>query len=108
MMTSFYYCDQDPSGLCFLVQIRAFVHERKNEKDSGRSSKMTSSCKWPIDQLYETEVTLISFSSNFESRILTFTTARPCCFFRVPQCAWRPFISGTTMIRLLSQTLMVQ
>ena len=48
MMTSFYYCDQNPSGLCFLVQIRAFVNERKNEKDSGRSSKMTSSCKWPI------------------------------------------------------------
>ena len=67
MMTSFYYCDQDPSGLCFLVRIRAFVHERKNEKDSGRSSKMTSSCKWPIDQLYETEVTIISFSINFES-----------------------------------------
>ena len=24
-MTSFYYYDQNPSGLCFLMQIRAFV-----------------------------------------------------------------------------------
>ena len=62
MMTSFHYYDQNPSGLCVLVQIRAFVieislglpniyniiYERKNEKDSGRSSKMTSSCKWPM------------------------------------------------------------
>ena len=24
-MTSFYYYDQNPSGFCFLVQIRAFV-----------------------------------------------------------------------------------
>ena len=47
-MTSFYYYDQNPSGLCFLVQVRAFVNlawisnqifkiERKKEKDSGRS-----------------------------------------------------------------------
>ena len=27
MTTSFYYNDQDPSGFCFLVQIRAFVIE---------------------------------------------------------------------------------
>ena len=53
MMTSFYYYDQNPSGICFLVQIRAFVietslrtgitklkYERKNEKDSGGSSKI--------------------------------------------------------------------
>ena len=26
-MTSFYYYDQNPSGFCFLVQIRAFVFE---------------------------------------------------------------------------------
>ena len=25
-----------------------FKYERKNEKDSGRCSKMTSSCKWPV------------------------------------------------------------
>ena len=57
-MTSFYYYDQNPSGFCFLVQIRAFViqtslglqnkYERKNEKDYGRSSKMTPLCKWLI------------------------------------------------------------
>ena len=44
-MASFYYCDQNPSGFCFLVQISAFVNldlagiaefkcERKNEKNS--------------------------------------------------------------------------
>ena len=43
---------------CSFVQTReAFViensleYERKNEKDSGRSSKMSSSCKWPINSL---------------------------------------------------------
>ena len=25
MMSSFYYYDQNPSGVCFLVQIKAFV-----------------------------------------------------------------------------------
>ena len=34
----------NPSGFCFLMEIRAFVFE----KDSGRSSKMTPSCKGPI------------------------------------------------------------
>ena len=53
-----YYYDQNPSGFCFLVQITAFVinlagitkfnYEKKNEKDSGHSSKMTPSCKWLI------------------------------------------------------------
>ena len=45
--TSFYYYDQDPSGFCFLGASK-FTYERKNEKNSGRSSKMTLSCKWPI------------------------------------------------------------
>ena len=60
-MTSFYYYDQNPSGFCFLVQSRAFViqtslrlqnikYERKNEKDSSCSSKMTPSCKCPIQR----------------------------------------------------------
>ena len=55
MMSSFYYYDQDPSGFCFLVQIRAFVvltslglpnlnMKRKNERNSGRSSKRTRIC----------------------------------------------------------------
>ena len=37
-------------GFCYsnLTGIRKFKYERKNEKDSGRSSKITPSCKWPI------------------------------------------------------------
>ena len=37
-------------GFCYsnLTGITKFKYERKNEKDSGRSSKMTPSCKWPI------------------------------------------------------------
>ena len=31
-----------------LAGITKFKCEKKNEKDSGRSSKMTPSCKWPI------------------------------------------------------------
>ena len=67
MMASFYYYDQDPSGFCFLVQITAcylnltgatkFKYEKKNEKNSGRSSKMRPSCKWPIERF--THVTSI-------------------------------------------------
>ena len=36
-------------GFCHLnlAGITKFKYERKNEKDSGRSSKMTPSCKWP-------------------------------------------------------------
>ena len=60
MMSSFYYYDQNPSGLCFLLQIKAFCYsnlagttkfeyERRHEKDSGCSSKMTPSCERPID-----------------------------------------------------------
>ena len=37
-------------GFCYLTLagINNFKCERKNEKNSGRSSEMTSSCKWPI------------------------------------------------------------
>ena len=37
-------------GFCHLnlAGIRKFEYERKNEKDSGRSSKTTPSCKWHI------------------------------------------------------------
>ena len=71
-MTSFYYYDQDPSDFCFLVLIRAFVfetslgYERKNKKDSGRSSKMTPSCKWPA--CYDHLVSIIhdSLLLNFD------------------------------------------
>ena len=52
-----YYYDQDPSGFCFLVQIRAFAakfkYKRKNEKNSGRSSEMTpSSIMLSLDMQY--------------------------------------------------------
>ena len=67
MMVSFHYYDQDPSGFCFLVQVRAFVilnphgatkfkYKNKTQKNSGRSSKMTSSCKWPAyKQTFKTQ-----------------------------------------------------
>ena len=37
-------------GFCHsnLAGITKFKYEKKNEKDSGRSSNMTPSCKWPI------------------------------------------------------------
>ena len=37
-------------GFCYLnlTEITKFKYERKNEKDSGRSSTMTPSGKWPI------------------------------------------------------------
>ena len=40
-------------GFCHLnlAGITKFKYEKKNEKDSGRSSKMTPSCKWPIANL---------------------------------------------------------
>ena len=58
-MALFYYYDQNPSGFSFLVQIIALCYlnlagitkfkcERKNEINSGRSSKKTPSCKWLI------------------------------------------------------------
>ena len=39
-----------PVNLEFLGHAHLLKYERKTEKDSGRSSKMTSSCKWPIGQ----------------------------------------------------------
>ena len=63
MMMSPSYCNQNPSGFCFLVQIRSFViytslglqnlnmkGKRKKEKDCGRSSKTMPLCKWPISK----------------------------------------------------------
>ena len=59
-MTSFCFYDQNPSGIGFLVQIRAFVIytslgvqnfkcERQHEKDSGLDSEMwMPSSNWPI------------------------------------------------------------
>ena len=51
---------------------------------------------------------MIADRIGLHSVLLPLLTTAHVCFFRVLQCAWRPFISGTTMIRLLSQTLMVQ
>ena len=38
-------------GFCYLILagIIEFKYGRKNEKDSGPSSEVTPSCKWPID-----------------------------------------------------------
>ena len=63
-MTSFYYYDQNPSfvllscanwGFCYLklTGVTKFKYERKYEQDSGCSSKMTPSCKWPIIKAVE-------------------------------------------------------
>ena len=37
-------------GFCYLdlAGVTKFKCEKKNKKDSGRSSKMTPSCKWPV------------------------------------------------------------
>ena len=60
MMASFYYYDQN--RLPTIIK-----YERKNENNSGRSGKLTPSCKWPIfsisvalffyrmNELYESE-----------------------------------------------------
>ena len=39
-------------GFCYLNLngITKFKYERKNKKDSGRTSKMTQSCKWSVVQ----------------------------------------------------------
>ena len=51
MMASFYYYDQNPLLFSFhiLIGIPSEVSKAKTLKDSGRGSKMTSSCKWSID-----------------------------------------------------------
>ena len=93
MMASLYYCDQNPSGFCFLVQISAFVNldlagitefkcERKNEKNSDRSSKRTPSCKWPIGVIYRppSENTL-EFIEKVNEIISGITKGnKHCCF----------------------------
>ena len=82
-MASFYYYDKDPSRFCFLLQIGAlnlteitkFKYEKKNEKNSGRSSKVTPSCKWPIDQEWgwsEVEMVLNTLCLNWWQSIVTY------------------------------------
>ena len=52
MMATFYHYNLSCANyrLCYLnlAGITKFKCERKNEKNSGRSSKMTPSCKWPV------------------------------------------------------------
>ena len=58
-MASFYYCDQNLSGYCFRVQIKAFViqtslglpnlnRKEKNEMNSGLSSKRRHRANGPL------------------------------------------------------------
>ena len=59
MMQLFYYYDQNPSGFAFLCKLELLLFKphwgyqiwiwKKTEKNSGRRSKMTPSCKWPIE-----------------------------------------------------------
>ena len=62
-MTSFTTTTRILQGFAFLCKLmlllfkphwnyKRFKYEGKNEKDSGRSSKMTPSCKWPIRESY--------------------------------------------------------
>jgi len=39
-----------------LARITRFKYEKKNEKDSGHSGKMTPSCKWPILNVSKTTI----------------------------------------------------
>ena len=45
-------------GFCYLnlTGITKFKYEKKTEKNSGRSSKMTTSCKWPIRNQIKTAI----------------------------------------------------
>ena len=94
-MTSFYYYDQNPSGFCFLVQIRAFAiptslglqnlnMKGKNEKDFGRSSKMTPSCKWLIGtQKKKPSQTLFSWLLSVRRPHITLFSLFTSIFFAV-------------------------
>ena len=76
MMASFYYYDQNPPGFAFLYNerfcnlhlavITKIKHERKNEKDSDHSGKMTSSCNWPV------EVTIAHIKGTTQTYLIFF------------------------------------
>ena len=66
MASTFHYQDQNPFRVVFHIlnfvppvrfkqQNPLFAQESKALKDSGRRSKMTSSCKWPIVTIFLTE-----------------------------------------------------
>ena len=75
-MASFYYYDKNPPGFAFLYNerfcnlhlavITKIKHERKNEKDSGHSGKMTSSCNWPV------EVTITHIKGTTQTYLIFF------------------------------------
>ena len=98
-----YYYDQNPSGFCFLVQITAFVinlagitkfnYEKKNEKDSGRSSKMTPSRKWPIIEI----AMLLSKTTTGQEQLQALVEIYRCVFnanfpssFKLIPASFRP------------------
>ena len=85
-MALFYYYDQNPSGFSFLVQIIALCYlnlagitkfkcERKNEINSGRSSKKTPSCKMAYSgpqvlyQIWDFSIRLASLESIFSGKL---------------------------------------
>ena len=76
MMASFYYYDQNPPGFAFLYNerfcnlhlavITKIKREKKNDKDSGHSGKMTSSCNWPV------EVTIAHINGTTQTYLIFF------------------------------------
>ena len=74
-MASFYHCYQNPLRFSFHILIwyshwgfaDKFAQKSKILKDSGRSGKMTLSCKWPIDSI-------IKSSLHFGQIVITFRT----------------------------------
>ena len=66
-------------GFCYLYfnGITKFKYERKNKKDSGRTSKMTPSCKWSVVQ--KANAKLIS-----PARLLLFSLALNQDVFQIP------------------------
>ena len=84
MMASFYHYDQDPSGLCFLVQSRAFVIEtslRLPNLNMKRKSKRTLVVvvKWRhrANGLLLTVCSLLRVTSN--NRVRVWAHAGRCC-----------------------------
>ena len=60
-------------GFCHLnlAGITKFEYEKKNEKGSGRNSKMTPLCKWPIGYCISTCISIRSVASNSRKKALS-------------------------------------
>ena len=52
-----------------LPGITKFKYEKKNERDSGLSSKMTPSCKWPIIVFDWNRKSWLAWAQLFEGRL---------------------------------------